>query len=152
MEQKLYREQDLKKLGFTFLYENYEKNWLPILCSNSNISINGNIDVHVNLRLNEDFHCTGFIRAMNIVSLSSLTVDNFISCDNLTVKKDLLVNNFLVAKNVNCNGNVVVMNRIDVATINANSITANGSVDALDIKAKNIAFLNSVSAKSIVIK
>lgn len=152
MKQKLFREQDLINLGFTFLNEDSEKNTLPTLCLNSDISsIDGNIDVTVNLRFEKDFHCKGFIRAVDVTSSSSLSVDNFISCQNLNIGKDLLVKDSLISKNVTCQNSLIVMNRVDVSTIKAYSITVKENTEALEIRAKKLLLEHYVSARSIII-
>lgn len=152
MKQKLFREQDLISLGFTFLNEDSEKNTLPTLCLNSDISsIDGNIDVAVNLRFEKDFHCKGFIRAVDVTSSSSLSVDNFISCQNLNIGKDLLVKDSLISKNVTCQNSLIVMNRVDVSTIKAYSITVKENTEALEIRAKKLLLEHYVSARSIII-
>ena len=152
MKQKLFREQDLINLGFTFLNEDSEKNTLPTLCLNSDISsIDVNIDVTVNLRFEKDFHCKGFIRAVDVTSSSSLSVDNFISCQNLNIGKDLLVKDSLISKNVTCQNSLIVMNRVDVSTIKAYSITVKENTEALEIRAKKLLLEHYVSARSIII-
>lgn len=152
MKQKFFREQDLINLGFTFLNEDSEKNTLPTLCLNSDISsIDGNIDVTVNLRFEKDFHCKGFIRAVDVTSSSSLSVDNFISCQNLNIGKDLLVKDSLISKNVTCQNSLIVMNRVDVSTIKAYSITVKENTEALEIRAKKLLLEHYVSARSIII-
>ncbi len=149
--EKTYRERDLIALGFA-LFEKTKST--PTLFFAADIHIDGNIDVPTaNLELGGNFCCSGFIRAKNINSSASIFVSDFISCQEIAVRGNLTVNGNLLysPRGITCD-NLLTKGRVDCGHLIGNTLSVNGKVDALEIKAKKIKFQDIVNATSIEIE